>query len=87
MIRKLITTHMLQELLVVGNDNELKILLVTTVVNDLIERNRQCLDVIRVEIRRWFVESNDLFTVLEKRMQEGKEGTYTTVDAETFSKC
>jgi len=78
---------MLQELLVVGNDNELKILLVTTVVNDLIERNRQCLDVIRVEIRRWFVESNDLFTVLEKRMQEGKEGTYTTVDAETFSKC
>jgi hypothetical protein len=38
-ISELATSHMLQELLVMSDDDELEVLLVTTVVDDLIERD------------------------------------------------
>jgi hypothetical protein len=50
----------LQELLIVGDDNELEIGLVLASLDDAMQGNSQSLDVVLVEIRGRFVKGDDL---------------------------
>lgn len=52
--------HLPNKCFVMGDDDKLEVLLVLPVVDDLIQRTRECLDIIGVKISCWFVESDDL---------------------------
>jgi hypothetical protein len=63
-IAELCTLHLLQELFIVSDDNELEVLLVLSTLDDLVQGLSESRDVVSIKIRGWFVESNDLGTAL-----------------------
>jgi len=63
-IAELCTLHLLQELFIVGDDNELEVLLVLSTLDDLVQGLSESRDVVSIKIGCWFVESNDLETAL-----------------------
>jgi hypothetical protein len=64
MIAELGTLHLLQELFIVGDNDELEILLVLSTLDDLVQGHSESRDVVSIKIGCWFVESNDLETAL-----------------------
>jgi hypothetical protein len=64
MIAELCTLHLLQELFIVGDNDELEILLVLSTLDDLVQGHSESRDVVSIKIGCWFVESNDLETAL-----------------------
>jgi hypothetical protein len=63
-IAELCTLHLLQELFIVGDDNELEVLLVLSTLDDLVQGLGESRDIVSIKIGCWFVESNDLETAL-----------------------
>lgn len=52
--------HVLQELFIVSDDDELEIRLVLAVFYDLVQRFRERLDIVPVKVGGWFIKSNNL---------------------------
>lgn len=59
-VAKLLTAHLFQKIFVVRDDDDLKIGLLTTLLDDAVERVGQRADIIRVQVGRRFVESDNL---------------------------
>lgn len=62
-IAELRALHLTQELLVMGDDDELEILLLTSSLDDLVQRLSESFNVVLIKVRRWFIKSNDLKSV------------------------
>jgi hypothetical protein len=64
MIAELCTLHLPQELFIVGDNDELEILLLLSILDDLVQGHSESRDIVSIKIGCWFVEGNDLETVL-----------------------
>ena len=60
---KLIALHLTQELLVVSDDDQLEVRLVTSVLDDLIQGLSESSNIVLIKIRCGLIKSNDLFTI------------------------
>jgi hypothetical protein len=58
------TIHLLQKLFVMSDDDELEIRLMSSNLDELMERGSKSLDVICIEIRSRFIKCNDLKSML-----------------------
>lgn len=67
-----------------SDDDKLEVLLVLSTLDDFVQGHSESRDVVSIKISCWFVESNDLKTMLAHETEKGKGATYTTVDTETF---
>jgi hypothetical protein len=63
-IAELCTLHLLQELFIVGNNDELEILLVLSTLDDLVQGHSESRYDVSIKIGCRFVEGNDLETAL-----------------------
>jgi hypothetical protein len=73
------------EILVMDNDDELEILLLTSILDDLIQRLSESSNVVLIKIRRRFAKSNDLASVsVKSSCNDGN--TYTAILTETLCK-
>jgi len=70
-LSKVITMHMLQELLIVSDDDELEVGLVLASLDDSMQSLSQSLDIVLVEVRSRFVERNNLLSLEKSRKQIG----------------
>ena len=82
-IAELRALHLTQELLVMGDDNELEILLLTSSLNDLVQRLSESFNVVLIKVRRRFIKSNDLKSVSINSFRH-KADTYTAILTKTL---
>ena len=73
-LTKLRALHLAQEFLIVSNDDELEVRLMTSVLDDLVQRLSESSNVILIKVGSGLIKSNDLGTVSMKLFR--KRGNY-----------
>lgn len=64
MVTIILALHFLQEILVVGNDDELEVRLGHTSLDNVVQALRKRLDIVMIEVCRGLVQGNQLFPVV-----------------------